>query len=297
MYGLSTLCNLSIYLSSSGFGCDGGKAVWDALQEEVGRTMRLGHVFLIGDLNARTSALPDFPGTITQPMHDTFNLSDALPTHSLRHSRDKADAVNRWGTNLLDICKSTSMRIANGRVPGDEEGEVTFVSSGQEGSSLIDYVLAGPSAMPLIQSLHVLPTPESDHSALQLILQRQAVEPSQRRHRKRRGAQQQQQQPAAPAPKGLTSSAELEAWQQLLQQPSVCGELMMLEVAASVASCAEDVHAVGEGFDKLIERTQAEVLDAKPSLQRRRRQQQTFRRKEGRKLTRQDGAYRLMQGL
>ena len=55
---------------------------------------------------------------------------------------------------------------------------------------------------------------------------------------------------------------------------------MMLEVAANVASCAEDVHAVGEGFDKLIERTQAEVLDAKPSLQRRRRQQQTPRREQ-----------------
>ena len=42
------------------------------------------------------------------------------------------------------------MRIASGRVQGDEYGTLTFVGRGG-GSSLIDYVLASPSLMPLLR--------------------------------------------------------------------------------------------------------------------------------------------------
>ena len=54
-------------------------------------------------------------------------------------------------------------------------GEVTFVQSGQDGSSLIDYVLASPDAMPLIQSVRVLPEAISDHLPVLLLIQRQAA--------------------------------------------------------------------------------------------------------------------------
>ena len=47
------------------------------------------------------------------------------------------------------------------------------MDSGKEvGSSLIDYVLASADAFPLIQSLTILPAPESDHAALHLIISR-----------------------------------------------------------------------------------------------------------------------------
>ena len=49
-----------------------GPAVWEALREEVGATLRLGHVILVGDLNARTSTTPDFPGSISHPADEPF---------------------------------------------------------------------------------------------------------------------------------------------------------------------------------------------------------------------------------
>ena len=71
---------------------------------------------------------------------------------SQRRSRDSRERPNKWGRALLDMCVETSVRIANGRVSGDEEGQVTFVSQSQVGSSLIDYVLASADAFPLIHS-------------------------------------------------------------------------------------------------------------------------------------------------
>ena len=105
------------------------------------------------------------------------------------------------------MCCETSLRIANGRMPGDEEGQVTFVSQSQVGSSLIDYVLASADAFPLIQSLTILPAPESDHAALHLIISRTpAAEqpPAPRRRRRRHQQQQQPQQPTTQQPLRLS---------------------------------------------------------------------------------------------
>jgi hypothetical protein len=181
-----------------------GAAVWEALREEVGDTMRLGHVFVIGDLNARTATCPDFPGTISHPIREPFQSTGARPARSQRHSRDTLERPNPWGWKLLDLCISTSMRIANGRVLGDEQGQITFVSQSGEGSSLIDYVLASPDAMLLTQSLQVLPAPESDHMALRLRIARStAASPAQARRRPR-------SRPAAPL-----GVEEREKWKNL----------------------------------------------------------------------------------
>lgn len=123
-----------------------GPAVWDTLREEVSATSRMGHVFVVGDLNARTGTCPDFPGSVDHPVTEEFLPFVAPPTQSQRRSRDSREQPNKWGRALLDMCVETSLRIANGRVSGDEEGQVTYVSQGQVGSSLIDYVLASADA-------------------------------------------------------------------------------------------------------------------------------------------------------
>ena len=46
----------------------------------------MGHVFVIGDLNARTSTCPDFPGTVDHPVTEEFLPSAAPPVQSQRHS-------------------------------------------------------------------------------------------------------------------------------------------------------------------------------------------------------------------
>lgn len=235
-----------------------GPAVWEALREEVGATVRLGHVFLVGDLNARTSTAPDFPGSISHPADEPFLPAGTAPVHTQRNSCDSTMRPNRWGRELLDLCCATGMRIANGRVPGDEEGQVTFVSQIQEGSSLIDYVLASPDALQLIQSLRVLPAPESDHSAVHLLIQRTAPQsPTQKQKRRKRPAL---QEPAPPEPPRMKGEAQLAAWQHLLEQPHVASDLFLIGLSADAATCAEDMHAIGDEFDQLIVRTQAEVL-------------------------------------
>ena len=58
---------------------------------------------------------------------------------------------------------------------------------------------------------------------------------------------------------------QLEAWQELLRQDAAVQELSIIQCAADAATCAGDIHIIGEQFDALIERTQAEVLAASPS--------------------------------
>ncbi len=248
-----------------------GAAVWDALRDEVGETLRLGHVFVIGDLNARTATFPDFPGTISHPIHEHFQSTGAQPARSQRHSRDPQERPNLWGRHLLDLCISTSMRIANGRVSGDEQGEVTFVSQSNGGSSLIDYVLASPDAMPLIQSLQVLPAPETDHMAVHLRIARSTAASAvqQRRRPRRRPAA--PPPPAAPEPPRLRTEAQMAAWQEHLRQPGPVMELYLMEVKGGTAQTPEDIHAAGLEFDAFVERTQAEILAAQPAAKGRRR--------------------------
>ena len=89
---------------------------------------------------------------------------------SVRRSQDVRGTVNSSGRRLLELCIRLGMRIADGRVRGDEDGSLTFVGR-SGGSSLIDYVLASPSVMPLIQQLRVTPAPESDHLAVHLLVE------------------------------------------------------------------------------------------------------------------------------
>ena len=156
-----------------------------------------------------------------------------------------------------------------------EEGQVTFVSQSQVGSSLIDYVLASADAFPLIQSLTILPAPESDHAALHLIISRTpAAEqpPVPRRRRRRHQQQQRPQQPTTQQPLRL-SAAQLSVWQQRLQQPDAAAQLSDIAAAADAAKVPDDMHAVGMQFDQFVETTQAEVAAAAPAAKGRRRQQ------------------------
>jgi len=78
----------------------------------------------------RTSRVP----SATPSVSASSPQVPARPAQSQRRSRDSLERPNLWGRQLLDLCISTSMRIANGRVLGDEQGQVTFVN--QSGDTL-----------------------------------------------------------------------------------------------------------------------------------------------------------------
>ena len=73
---------------------------------------------------------------------------------------------NSHGNSLLDLCKSSQLRIVNGRVKADATvGEYTCVNP--NGSSVVDYILCTANDFQLIHDFDVgIPTLYSDHNII-----------------------------------------------------------------------------------------------------------------------------------
>ena len=117
------------------------RSIWTHLQHSINSAMVHGQVLLVGDLNARTGRLADFPASDRDDVH---LQPGCLPTRSVRSNQDAA--VNVYGRRLLKLCHETGVRIVNGRVPGDPTGSFTYVAP-SVGASLVDYVVACPRAV------------------------------------------------------------------------------------------------------------------------------------------------------
>ncbi|VDI50111.1 Hypothetical predicted protein, partial [Mytilus galloprovincialis] len=115
--------------------------VFDVLQEQIELFATLGTVSVIGDLNGRVGIEPDFivEDTLDKHLLDTIDfisyVSDVKITDRLS---EDLKAPNGFGRRILDICKSTGLRICNGRF-GTESSKYTFQN--KNGCSLIDYML------------------------------------------------------------------------------------------------------------------------------------------------------------
>ena len=98
---------------------------------------------------------------------DTSANIHALPddnTTDIPLKRVSEDRVfNRFGSELLDFCKQTGVRILNGRTGVDGDiGKCTYVSGA--GRSLVDYVIASPHIFSLVDTFNVDdPNILSDH--------------------------------------------------------------------------------------------------------------------------------------
>ncbi len=96
-----------------------------------------------GDLNAKTCTLED---TISPDKTDElFELNIDQPPQK-RNSQ--YSAVNPRGNELLDMCKSLDLNIANGRKTGDPFGNYTCFK--WNGSSVVDYLV---SSSPIFKSI------------------------------------------------------------------------------------------------------------------------------------------------
>lgn len=139
--------------------------IFDRLSDQVVQINNLTdnkcNFIVCGDFNARTADFPDYV------IDDSADHMHVLPEDYLtdlplkRVSEDKG--YNRYGSELLDFCKQTGLRILNGRVGADIDiGKYTYV--GSTGKSLVDYVIASQS---LFSSMHAFSVDEpnilSDH--------------------------------------------------------------------------------------------------------------------------------------
>ena len=219
--------------------------IWQRLEERVGEAYAVGEPLIVGDLNARTGDRPDFPQDADSADSSVGGLHSrgVAAVSSVRRSQDARGTVNASGRRLLALCMRLGLRIANGRVPGDEHGALTFVGCGG-GTSLIDYVLVSPNIMPLIQDLRVRAAPESDHLAVHLRLRSlSAVPPS-------RGS------PSALPPRMMGDDRLLQ-WVEVLSSQDCSDTLADIVASARTASDRQPLLTVCARFDVLISETWA----------------------------------------
>lgn len=93
------------------------------------------------DLNSRCGIAADFieSDIIDKTLHShILSVLSYIPDEEItkRRTEDK-NTINSHGRALISLCKSTQLRILNGRSSDDKTGKVTFCNS--RGTSLIDY--------------------------------------------------------------------------------------------------------------------------------------------------------------
>jgi hypothetical protein len=113
-----------------------------------------GLVLLAGDVNARPKERPDWVAGGSDEHNVALQHALAVgeegasPTSIPRQSQDRGTNIG-YANELLHLCQTTGMRIANGRVAGDETGACTCYPVGG-GSSQVDFFLGCPRVFPLL---------------------------------------------------------------------------------------------------------------------------------------------------
>ena len=126
------------------------------------------NTLVMGDLNGRTKLGEDY-------VRDCIDKH--CPADTPIYSRDRAmirnnmdtSPIDQQGKLILSLCKSTGLRILNGRTYGDTDGKFTRYPTHKEKEkpSTIDYALCGKSFLLDIYSFLVLPFSDlSDHCCL-----------------------------------------------------------------------------------------------------------------------------------
>ena len=109
--------------------------LFEILENDITYFSEFGKIFVVGDLNSRVGNKFDY--IVHDIINTVYDDADYCPDNtSVRASVDSS--INSHGVKLLDLCKSTCLRIANGRV--GNSCKQTFYSN--NGTSVIYYLLA-----------------------------------------------------------------------------------------------------------------------------------------------------------
>lgn len=99
----------------------------ETVLEKIGKYIEDGRhsYFVMGDLNGRTKIEEDFVRDSEDKHSPICNIPGYIAdTEMIRKNRDD-HTIDEQGKTILDICKSNSLRILNGRTKGDEFGTFT----------------------------------------------------------------------------------------------------------------------------------------------------------------------------
>ena len=142
------------------------KEAFEELENEMINLLKSKNRFisLIGDFNAKTSALPDFV-IPDESVVDLFNLDTdcdiidflydyvKLPQQGISLDRVTKCSCrpNNYGHKLLDLCKKNNLYIANSRTGLDKNiGAQTCKEL-----SVIDYLILSSNFFPFVNDLHI----------------------------------------------------------------------------------------------------------------------------------------------
>lgn len=122
-------------------------------------------LLIFGDLNARTGGLnakelSDFDGDV--------NVDDDTHSNDMFCRVSKDNCINEFGRYLLNVCEHFGLVILNGHLPGDEQGEYTYIA--HNGSSTIDYFIISRSIISVCSELKISSKIESKHMPVELKL-------------------------------------------------------------------------------------------------------------------------------
>ena len=122
--------------------------LYQRLENSICKYKSEGTIFIFGDFNSRIGMRDDviLNDDISDTVLDTLSaVIDYRADENLskRNSLDKQ--VNQFGRKLIDLCKTTGIRVVNGRHQGDPCGNFSFYNA--RGTSLIDYLLTEGSQL------------------------------------------------------------------------------------------------------------------------------------------------------
>lgn len=125
--------------------------IFEILENDVAKYSKLGSCLVFGDFNARTATAADFciESDTGQHLPDNYIYDEPLPRNNL----DKHD-IDNHGTQLLSFCRTSALRILNGRTVGDSLGQCTCYSFNGKPST-IDYALASGDILKSVEYFYV----------------------------------------------------------------------------------------------------------------------------------------------
>ena len=162
------LVALYIYLQLAQRVCRPQKIIniYDQLETHIVRYNELGKVYVTGDMNCRASDALDY-FIFDKYLDQQFSHINAFDI-PIRINKDRILDYN--GRYLIELCQSTGLLIANGRLLGDQNrGNFTFCS--HQGQSTVDYLLLNFLDFETLSNFEILDFNEySDHAPIMYIL-------------------------------------------------------------------------------------------------------------------------------
>ena len=141
--------------------------IFEQIEIGIEKYKLLGKTLVTGDLNCRTSNEIDFIN------YDKFlDNNDITPNVFICERVNKDHVLDSHGARLIELCKTTGLQIANGRLHADKSvGEYTYMS--HNGMSVVDYLLACNNDFQYISAFEIMPPSScSDHNAVYFCVER-----------------------------------------------------------------------------------------------------------------------------